>query len=108
MNNAELDTRLTALLRTDSAARPSDGFADRVMALAAYDLSQRRWRRKTVARVGRETLGLVAVLVVFAVLARMAPSSSAPADILPLASPAMVGLVMLAMWSVASLSPARR
>jgi hypothetical protein len=108
MNDAELDARLTSLLRDDSAARPSDGFADRIMALAAYDLSQRQWRRRTVARIGRETLGLVAVLVVFAVMARMAPNSGAPADILPLASPAMVGVVMLAMWSVASLSPARR
>ena len=108
MNDVELDARLAALLRDDSPIEPSDGFTDRVVALAAYDLSQRQWRRRTAFRIGRETLGLVAVLFVFTVLARMAPEGIGPGNIVPLASPAMAGLVMLAMWSVVSLSPARR
>lgn len=108
MNDTELDERLAALLRDDSPVQARDDFADRIVALAAHDLSQRQWRRRTVMRIGRETLGLIAVLFVFAVLARMAPESVGFGDILPLASPAMAGLVMLIMWSLVSLSPARR
>ena len=108
MNDAELDARLTALLRDDSPVHSSDDFAGRVVALAAHDLSRRQWRRRTALRIGRETLALVAVLFVFATLARMAPESAGFGDILPLASPAMAGLVLLAMWSVVLLSPTRR
>ncbi len=108
MNEAELDARLASLLRDGSPRQGSDDFADRVIALAAYDLSQRRWRRRTAVRIGLETLGLIAVLFVFAMLARMAPESVGWGNILPLASPAMAGLVMLLMWSLVSVSPARR
>jgi hypothetical protein len=38
----------------------------------------------------------------------LGPESVGSGDILPLASPAMAGMVMLAMWSLVSLSPARR
>ena len=108
MNVDELDARLAAVLRDDSTAQRSDDFADRIVALAAYDLSQRQWRRHTILRIGRETLGLIAVLFVFATLARMAPERVGFGDLLPLASPAMAGLVMLALWSLVAISPARR
>ena len=108
MNDDELDARLATLMRDDFRDEPSKGFADRIVALAAHDLSQRQWRRKTAVRIGRETLGLVAVLFVFAALARLGPESVGSGDILPLSSPAMAGLVMLALWSLVSLSPARR
>ena len=108
MNDAELDARLAALLQEKSEVPASDGFADRVVALAAHDLSQRQWRRRTAMRIGRETLGLIAVLFVFGTLARMAPNSVGSGDMLPVASPAMAGLVLLAMWSLVSISPARR
>jgi len=108
MNDSELDAHLAALLRDDSQPAPSADFADRIVALAAHELAQRQWRRRTAVRIGRETLALVAVVFVFAVLARMAPDSVGSGDTLPLASPAMAGLVMLAMWSLVSLSPARR
>lgn len=108
MNDAKLDARLAALLRDDSPVEPSEGFANRIVALAAHDLSRRQWRRRTAMRIGRETLGLVAVVFVFTALSRMAPEGVGFGDILPLASPAMAGLVILALWSVVSLSPARR
>lgn len=107
MTDADLDLRLAELLR-DDVAPPSDGFADRVIALAAYDLSRRQWQRRTAVRVGIETLALVAVLAAFALLARLAPDSAGLGDSIPLASPAMAGLVMLAMWAMTSLSPQRR
>ena len=50
----------------------------------------------------------LAILFVFTALARMAPESVGFGDILPLASPAMAGLSLLALWSLVSLSPARR
>ena len=108
MSDTDLDARLAALLRDESPVQKHDAFADRVVALAAHDLSQRQWRRRTAVRIGRETLGLIAVLFVFAILARMAPDSVGFGDILPLASPAMAGLIVLAMWSLVTLSPARR
>jgi hypothetical protein len=108
MNEAELDARLAALLRDEPPVPGSDIFADRIVALAAHDLSRRQWRRRTAGRIGRESLGLVAVLFAFIVLAGMAPESLGPGDFLPLSSPGMAGLVMLVLWSFVSLSPARR
>ena len=108
MNEAKLDARLAAVLRNDSPIHASDAFTHRIVAMAAHDLSRRQWLRRTALRLGRETLGLVAVLFVFTALSRMAPESVGFGDVLPLASPAMAGLVLLALWSLVSLSPARR
>ena len=107
MNDAQLDARLSALLRDDSPAGSSDDFAERVIALVAHDLSRRQWRRRTAVRIASETLALLAVLSVFAMLSRMAPDNVGSGDILSLASPAMLGLVVLVMWGLTALSPAR-
>jgi len=108
MSDLELDARLSALLREKHPPRPDDGFGDRVVALASYDLSNRRWRRSAIARIGRETLGFVAMLAAFAMLARAAPDIAGAGDVIPLASPAMLGLVVLLMWGTTTLSPSRR
>ena len=108
MTDLDLDARLSALLRDEQQTLKDDGFADRVVALAAYDLSNRKWRRNAVARIGRETLAFVAMLAAFAMLARTAPDIAGAGDIIPLASPAMLGLVVLLMWGTTTLSPSRQ
>ena len=102
MTHDPMDARLAALL-TDRPAVPDRAFADRVVALAAHDLAVRRWQRTAIARVGRETLALVAVLVAFVLLARATPASG---GMVPLASPAMLGLAMLLLWGVVAVRPA--
>lgn len=108
MTDAELDARLAELLRDERSAPPDKGFADRVIALAAYDLARRHWRHRTTIRIAREAVAFAAILAAFIFLARIGPQSAGPGDIIPLASPAMAGLVMLLLWGMTTLSPARR
>jgi hypothetical protein len=101
MTDDEIDARLAALMAGPAAA-PDPAFADHVVALARFDLARRRARRRAFARVGREALALVAVLATFALLARL-PSGPAAGlgDALPLASPAMLGVILLGLWAAA-------
>ena len=107
MTDEEIDARLAALL-AEPAPAPDPVFADRIVALARFDLASRRARRRSFARIGREAAALAAVLVTFALLAR-APAGAAAGigDAVPLASPAMLGVTLLALWAlVANRQPA--
>ncbi len=96
----DVDARLAFLL-ADRADAPADhAFADRVVALAAHDLRVRKVRRQAMAQVTREAVALAAVLAAFVLLARIGPGAADLGDMVPLASPAMLGLVMLAVWGL--------
>jgi len=96
----DIDARIAALLADPQPARPDSAFADRIVALAAYDLSTRKSRHRALIQVGREALGLAAVLASFAFLARAGPLPAGLGDAIGLGSPAMAGLAMLLMWSI--------
>ena len=96
----DIDARIAALLADPQPARPDSAFADRIVALAAYDLSTRKSRRRSLIQVGREALGLAAVLASFAILARAGPLSAGLGDAIGFGSPAMAGLAMLLMWAL--------
>jgi hypothetical protein len=100
MIDTDFDARLAALL-AEPAPAPDRAFAERVIARAACDLALRRARRRGLARVARETAALGAVLAAFALLARIpGPTLAGIGDSLPLASPAMLGITLLAMWAL--------
>lgn len=105
MNEHEVDLRLRALF-DDPLPAADPAFSDRVVALAAYEQSVRLTRRRMARRITSETLALVAVLVTFTLLARAAPMPADLGDTVPLASPAMLGLTMLALWAMVGLRPA--
>ncbi len=44
----DIDARIAALLGDPKPARPDSAFADRIVALAAYDLSTRKSRRRAL------------------------------------------------------------
>jgi len=96
----DVDVRLSALFEEFDSPR-DPGFAARVIALAAYDAKVRRARRAAVTLVVREALALVAVLVCFCLLTLQPPGQPVgPGDILPLSSPAMIGVALLALWAL--------
>lgn len=102
MTDSDVDARLAALFR-EAAPRPDALFAERIVALAAYDLSLRRSRRRTLAKVANEAAALGAALAAFALLARVpADALVGLGDALPIASPAMLGVALLALWGMAS------
>jgi hypothetical protein len=102
MTDDDLDTRLAALL--SEAAPPADArFANRIVSLAAYDLSLRRSRRRVFERVAQEAAALGAALSAFALLARLPADALAGfGDAMPIASPAMLGVALLALWGIVS------
>jgi len=89
------DIKLAALFAED-APIADEGFTQRVVALAALEDRLAASRRASLMRTGIEGAGLASVLAVFAALARLGP----PSAVVPLASPAMVGLVLLGLWLV--------
>lgn len=96
----DVDRRLSALFE-EFDSPPDPVFAARVVALAAYDSKVRRARRAAVALVLREALALVALLVCFGLLALQPPGQPVgPGDALPLGSPAMIGVALLALWAL--------
>ena len=107
MTDQDLDRRLAALL-AEPVPAPDAAFAERVVALAAHDLAVRRFRRRALGQVAREALALAAVLASFVLLARAAPGMPAigPGDAVPLGSPAMIGMGLLALWGLAAARPA--
>lgn len=96
------DTRLAALFDRDEI--PDDGFSARVVALAALEDRLAARRREQGRRITGEALGLAAILIAFAALARSAPTG----EVIPLASPAMIGLVLLGIWLGVGLRTATR
>jgi hypothetical protein len=94
------DARLAQLLADRNPPASDNMFAERVVALASYELRLRQSRRRGFAQVGREALALVAVLASFVALARLAPDAAGMGDSVPFGSPAMLGLLMLLGWGV--------
>ena len=105
MTDADLDARLARLLANAPVA-PDSNFADRIAALAAYDLAERKARARAFRRIGTEAIALAAVLATFVVLAASAPSAIEFGDTIPLVSPAMFGVAMLGLWALVGLRPA--
>lgn len=105
MNEDDFDARLKALLAEPSAI-PDPAFSDRIIALAAYEQAERRALHLALRRLASETLALSAVLVTFALLARIGPGAADFRDTIPLASPAMFGLAMLGLWALVGFRPA--
>ena len=101
----DVDRRIAALLAEPPF--PADpAFVDRVVALAAYDLAIARSQQRQLVEIGREALALAVVLVSFAMLARLVPDGVGLGDVVPLGSPAMIGLALLALWGVSAARPA--
>jgi hypothetical protein len=94
------DVRLSALFQKFYS--PLDpGFATRVIALAAYEAKVRRARRGAAILILREALALVAVLIGFCVLTLQSPGEPLGlGDVLPLSSPMMFGVALLASWAL--------
>ena len=89
----DTDARIAALF--DEAPPPADdGFTRRVLALAALEDRLAERRRVVRRQLVIEAAALAGVLAAFAALAHFSP----PADVVPLASPAMAGLIMLGSW----------
>jgi hypothetical protein len=86
------DTRLAALFDRDEIA--DHGFSARVVALATLEDRLAARRHGQVRRIAGEALGLASILAAFAALARSAPVG----DVVPLTSPAMIGLMLLGTW----------
>ena len=107
MNEHDVDARLKALFAERPPA-PDPAFSDRVIVLAGFEQIERRARRRAVRRVASETLALIVVVATFALLARAGPEAADLGETLPIASPAMLGLAMLALWAVAAFRPAAR
>ena len=95
----DLDRRLAALFEAPLPKADAD-FTVRVMALATYDLSVRRARRRGLVQLTKEAFALAAVLASFVLLARHAPDMAGSSDHLALGSPAMLGLALLALWGI--------
>lgn len=108
MTDSDLDARLAALLADPSVPAKDERFAERVIALAGQEMALRRRRRSAIHRVGLETLAFLAVLGAFTFLARVAPDAAGPGDSIALGSPAMAGLLVLLMWGMTTVAPARR
>lgn len=105
MKEHDVDARLKALFAAPPSA-PDPAFSERVIALAAYEQVQRRTRRVAVRRLASETLALIAVLSTFVLLARRGPAAADLGDTISLASPSMLGLAMLGLWSLVAFRPA--
>jgi hypothetical protein len=94
MNQLNDDARLAALLADAKMPEPDPDFADRIIALAAHELRLRRARGRAVGQVGRETIGLLSVIALFVLLARIGPPAGM-GDALPASSPAAFGVILL-------------
>ena len=87
------DDKLAALFRSEDPI-PDDGFTRRVVALAALEDRLAARRRAALERLGLEAVALVSIVTTFALLARL----ERVGEVLPLASPAMVGSLLLGTW----------
>ena len=105
MTDHDIDAQLCKLFAEEPPV-PDPAFSERIVALAAYDRAERRSRTRAFRRIAIETVGLTAVLATFAILARAAPTAVEFGDTLPLASPALLGLAMLVMWTIVGIRPA--
>ena len=88
------DDKLVAMFATLDEPVADDGFTGRVLALAALDERMAARRHGAALRIGGEAAALAGVLALFAGLSSIGPAS----DVVPLASPAMIGLLLLGLW----------
>jgi hypothetical protein len=96
----DVDVRLAGLF-VEADPPPDPRFAERVIALAAYDLEVRRARRAAVSQIGREALALAAVLICFCLLTLQGPEPQAGSgEVVSFGSPAMIGVALLALWGL--------
>ena len=97
------DQMLESLLATPE--RPADEeFVRRTEALVRFELRRHAARRTAFSWVGLESIAAVAMVLAFAGAARIGEAS----EVVPLFSPAMAGLVALALWCAVSLRPPAR
>lgn len=99
MSDSPTDARLAALLNDVGKAESDPEFSERVLALAAYDLRLRRARREAISQVGWEAVGLLSVIVLFVLLARIGPPAGM-SDALSANSPAMLGVILLLLFGL--------
>lgn len=93
-----IDQQLATLLATPE--RPVDEvFITRTAALVAFDQRRRIARRAALSRVALEAAAAGAMLIAFAGAARIGAASG----VVAWSSPAMAGLVALALWCAVSL-----
>ena len=103
----DIDRRLKALF-AEPPTQADRVFAERVIALAAYESKLEQARRRGRVRLAAEAAALTAVLATFALIASLpSPSKAGFGDNVALTSPAMLGLALLALWAlVATRGPA--
>ena len=101
--NSSVDQMLKSLLATPE--RPADeNFVRHTVALVRFEQRRHAARRAALSRVGLESIAAGAMLLAFA----GAASIGEAAEVVPLFSPAMAGLIALGLWCAVSLrSPAR-
>ena len=98
-----VDQMLASLLATPD--RPVDQeFVRQTEALVLFDQRRQGARRTAYARVALEAVAAAAMLLAFAGAARIGEAS----EVVPVTSPAMAGLVALALWCAVSLRPPAR
>ena len=102
----ELDRKLTNLLRDDRLPDADPAFADRIVALAAHDLQRRNARARLKRRFAIEGVGLAGAVATFALLSLMGGNVAGAGDSVPLTSPAMMGVLTLSLWLLATVRPA--
>jgi hypothetical protein len=99
----EIDLKLRALLT--SPDRPGDGaFAERVRRRVVAEQRLAAAERKAWRRFAVEAAASLAILAAFVLLARVAPDGGAT-DFVPVFSPAMLGLMLLALWVAVAARP---
>ena len=98
-----IDCSLARLLATPER-EPDDAFVARVDALVHYEAYRARRRRAVYQRVAIGAAAGAAVLAAFVGAARIGE----PSDIVTLFSPAMAGLLALALWGAVTLRAPRQ
>jgi hypothetical protein len=98
--NGEIDLELQALLRTPERA-PDEAFAARVAQAVLVEQRLSAARRVAWTRFGAEMLAAASAIAAFWLLARLTPPDSD--GVVPLFSPAAMGLVVLGLWVLVSM-----
>lgn len=98
-----IDDLLATLLATPE--RPADEhFVRHAEALVRFDQHRRAARHAAFTRVSREAAAGAAMLTAFVAAARIGTA----AEVVPLFSPAMAGLIALGLWCAVSLRAPER
>src|SRR5688500_5410505 len=99
----EMDLKLASLLALPRT-EPDPAFADRVMRSVLAEQRLLAARRTAWTRFAAEMCATGAAILAFVLLARFAPAESG--EIVPLFSPAAIGLLLLGLWVAVSIRPA--